>query len=114
MWKRDGLTQMQASVRQRGSVTSTTLKMQRTRTDGSNTRLRSNSNLTSGSMLDEEEVVHEVEPRARTAMLPPVMVSATQGAARGSTAEVISAGEKGRRASAVLARVRGRLHHDIV
>ncbi|KAF2439680.1 catabolite repression protein creC [Karstenula rhodostoma CBS 690.94] len=62
-----------ASVRQRSSVTSATLKMQRTRTDGSNTRLRSNSNLTSGSTLDEEEVVHEVEPRARTAMLPPVM-----------------------------------------
>ena len=38
-------------------------------------RLRSNSNLTSGSMLDEEEVVHRVEPRARTAMLPPVLVS---------------------------------------
>lgn len=62
-----------ASVRQRSSVTSATLRMQRTRTDGSNTRLRSNSNLTSGSMVDEEEVVHEVEPRARTAMLPPVM-----------------------------------------
>ncbi|KAL1610199.1 hypothetical protein SLS60_001864 [Paraconiothyrium brasiliense] len=98
----DGLTQMQASVRQRNSVTSATLKMQRTRTDGSNTRLRSNSNLTSGSMVDEEEVVHEVEPRARTAMLPPVMVSFDPGVARGSTTEGISAGEKGRRASAVL------------
>ncbi|KAF1969341.1 WD40 repeat-like protein [Bimuria novae-zelandiae CBS 107.79] len=62
-----------ASVRQRNSVTSATLKMQRTRTDGSATRLRSNSNLTSGSIVDEEEVVHPVEPRARTAMLPPVM-----------------------------------------
>ncbi|KAF9728917.1 hypothetical protein PMIN02_008434 [Paraphaeosphaeria minitans] len=63
-----------ASVRQRSSVTSATVTMQRTRTDGSNTRLRSNSNLTSGSMLDEEEeVVHGVEARARTAMLPPVM-----------------------------------------
>jgi hypothetical protein len=75
----DRLTQMQASVRQRSSVTSATLKMHRTRTDGSNTRLRSNSNLTSGSMVDDEEVVHEVEPRARTAMLPPVMVSPRQG-----------------------------------
>jgi hypothetical protein len=74
-----GLTQTQASVRQRSSVTSATLKMQRTRTDGSITRLRSNSNLTSGSVVDEEEVVHEVEPRARTAMLPPVMVSPRQG-----------------------------------
>ncbi|OAG13669.1 hypothetical protein CC77DRAFT_1026402 [Alternaria alternata] len=49
--------------------------MQRTQTGSSVNRLRSNSNLTSGSMLDEEEVVHPVEPRARTAMLPPVLVS---------------------------------------
>lgn len=62
-------------MRQRGSITSATLKMQRSRTDGSTTRLRSNSNLSTGSLLDEEEVVHPVEPRARTAMLPPVMVS---------------------------------------
>ncbi|CAI9626330.1 unnamed protein product [Alternaria burnsii] len=47
--------------------------MQRTQTGSSVNRLRSNSNLTSGSMLDEEEVVHPVEPRARTAMLPPVL-----------------------------------------
>jgi hypothetical protein len=87
---------MQASVRQRSSVTSATLKMQRTRTDGSNTRVRSNSNLTSGSMLDEEEVVHPVEPRARTAMLPPVMVSQLNTISRGSGAEGILAGEKGR------------------
>jgi WD40 repeat protein len=63
-----------ASVRQRNSITSGTVKMQRSRTDGSTTRLRSNSNLTSGSLLDDEEIVHPVEPRARTAMLPPVMV----------------------------------------
>lgn len=87
---------MQASVRQRSSVTSATLKMQRTRTDGSNTRVRSNSNLTSGSMLDEEEVVHPVEPRARTAMLPPVMVSQLNTISRGSGAEGILVGEKGR------------------
>ncbi|KAI8931507.1 hypothetical protein NX059_011169 [Plenodomus lindquistii] len=66
-----------ASVRQRGSITSSNLKMQRTRTEGSVNRLRSNSNLTSGSLLDDEEVVHSVEPRARTAMLPPVLVSQT-------------------------------------
>ena len=67
----------QASVRQRSSVTSATLKMQRSRTDGSTTRFRSNSNLTTGSLLDneDEEIVHPVEPRARTPMLPPVMVS---------------------------------------
>ncbi|KAF2472563.1 WD40 repeat-like protein [Lindgomyces ingoldianus] len=62
-----------ASVRQqRGSITSATLKMQKSRADGSTTRLRSNSNLTTAS-LDEDEIVHPVEPRARTAILPPVM-----------------------------------------
>ncbi|RAQ99468.1 catabolite repression protein creC [Stemphylium lycopersici] len=64
-----------ASVRQRGSITSSNLKMQRTQTGSSVNRLRSNSNLTSGSMSEEEEVVHPVEPRARTAMLPPVLFS---------------------------------------
>ncbi|CAO2658315.1 Nn.00g060380.m01.CDS01 [Neocucurbitaria sp. VM-36] len=64
-----------ASVRQRGSIASANLKMQRTRTDSSVNRLRSNSNLTSGSLVDEEEVVHAVESRARTAMLPPVLTS---------------------------------------
>jgi hypothetical protein len=67
----------QASVRHRNSITSSNLKMQRTRTDSTANRLRSNSNLTSASQLEEEEVVHAVEPRARTAMLPPVLVSAT-------------------------------------
>jgi len=61
-----------ASVRQRGSVTSATFKIQRTRTDGSTSRLRSNSNLTSAS-LAREDIIHPVEPRACTAMLPPVM-----------------------------------------
>jgi hypothetical protein len=71
----------QASVRQRNSITSSNLKMQRTRTDSSANRMRSNSNLTSGSFEDEGdegdsyEVVHPVEARARTAMLPPVLVS---------------------------------------
>jgi WD40 repeat protein len=69
-------SKFQASVRQRNSIASSNLKMQRTRTDSTANRVRSNSNLTSGSLLDDEEVVHAVEPRARTAMLPPVLVSA--------------------------------------
>lgn len=64
-----------ASVRPRNSMTSSSLNIQRTRTDSSAGRMRSNSNLTSGSVLDDEEIVHPVEPRARTAMLPPVLVS---------------------------------------
>ncbi|KAH8637107.1 putative catabolite repression protein [Alternaria alternata] len=56
--------------------------MQRTQTGSSVNRLRSNSNLTSGSMLDEEEVVHPVEPRARTAMLPPVLATSGLGTDR--------------------------------
>ncbi|KAF2729441.1 catabolite repression protein creC [Polyplosphaeria fusca] len=68
-----------SSVRQRNSITSATLKMQRSRTESSVTRLRSNSNLTTASVgvdEDEVEVVHPLEPRARTAMLPPVMAKA--------------------------------------
>jgi hypothetical protein len=80
----------QASVRHRNSITSSNLKMQRTRTDSSANRMRSNSNLTSGSFEDEGdegdsyEVVHPVEARARTAMLPPVLVSS--GPRRGHVA----------------------------
>jgi hypothetical protein len=80
----------QASVRHRNSITSSNLKMQRTRTDSSANRMRSNSNLTSGSFEDEGdegdsyEVVHPVEARARTAMLPPVLVSS--GRRRGHVA----------------------------
>lgn len=103
---------MQASVRQGSSV-----KMQRTRTEGSTTRLRSSSNVSQGSKLssdDEgEQVVHSVEPRARTAMLPPVMVSQVTMHV-GPRLSDFAAGEKGRLASAVLVGVRGRLHHDIV
>lgn len=62
-----------ASVRVRNSVTSATLKMQRSQTNGSVSRLRSNSNLTTATTVDEEEIVHPVESRARTSMLPPVM-----------------------------------------
>jgi hypothetical protein len=74
----------QASERHRNSITSSNLKMQRTRTDSSANRMRSNSNLTSGSFEDEGdegdsyEVVHPVEARARTAMLPPVLVSSSR------------------------------------
>lgn len=39
-------------------------------------RLRSNSNLTSNSVEDEDSIEHPVESRTRTAELPPVMVSA--------------------------------------
>ncbi|KAF2139395.1 uncharacterized protein K452DRAFT_320521 [Aplosporella prunicola CBS 121167] len=60
-----------ASVQQRGSISSH-LPPARTRADSSTSRLRSDSNLTSGS-AEGELTVHPVEPRARTAMLPPVL-----------------------------------------
>ncbi|QDS72183.1 hypothetical protein FKW77_004830 [Venturia effusa] len=63
-----------ASVRQRGSIASA-LPNGRHRAESSVTRLRSESNLTTHS-LDVEDVVHPVEPRARTAVLPPVMAKA--------------------------------------
>jgi hypothetical protein len=104
-----------ASVRQRNSITSGTIKMQRSRTDGSTTRLRSNSNLTSGSLLDDEEVVHPLEPRASTAFLPPVMVSTQLHVCDGCCDLLtVDAGQISRRAPAGLAGIRGGLHHHVV
>jgi catabolite repression protein CreC len=64
---------LQISARQRGSVSSH-MPLHRHRTESQSTnRLRSNSNQTPDE--DESDVVnHPVEPRARTAQLPPVMV----------------------------------------
>ena len=75
-----------ASVRQRGSVSShfprkesVTLSntMTNTTTASTMTRLRSTSSLPAADgedgAVDGDIVVHSVEPRARTAMLPPVM-----------------------------------------
>ena len=61
-----------ASVRHRNSLTSGIAPV-RTASSGAS-RYRSNSNLTNGS-VEDDDVIHPLEPRARTAMLPPVMVS---------------------------------------
>ncbi|KAF2418269.1 WD40 repeat-like protein [Tothia fuscella] len=60
-----------ASVRQRASIVSS-LPGMRNRAESSVTMLRSTSNLSRRS-LEEGDIVHAVEPRARTAILPPVM-----------------------------------------
>jgi hypothetical protein len=60
-----------ASVRQRASISSA-LPGMRHRAESSTTMLRSTSNL-SGKSMDDDNVIHPVEPRARTAILPPVM-----------------------------------------
>lgn len=65
---------VKSSVRQRGSVSSRFANpLQRTETQiTSSSRLRSNSSPSADS--DEEHMIeHPVEPRATTAMLPPVM-----------------------------------------
>lgn len=53
------------------------LPMTRNRAESqvTNARLRSDSNLTSRSVDDEDLIEHPVESRTRTAELPPVMVS---------------------------------------
>jgi len=61
-----------ASVRQRASISSALPGATRNRAEGSTTRLRSNSNLSAKS-LEAEDIIHAIEPRARTAVLPPVM-----------------------------------------
>jgi hypothetical protein len=50
--------------------------LQRAETQNTSTsRMRSNSNLSSGGEVEEEKLFpHPVEPRSRTAMLPPVLV----------------------------------------
>jgi catabolite repression protein CreC len=66
-----------ASVRQqRGSVSSRLTALQRAETQGTlGSRGRANSNLSATEVEDEKHFPHPVEPRARTAILPPVMVS---------------------------------------
>jgi hypothetical protein len=74
--ERETLTSLgKSSVRQRGSVSSRFASpLQRAETQNTSTsRLRSNSSPSYES--DEDHTVeHPVEPRATTAMLPPVMV----------------------------------------
>jgi WD40 repeat protein len=64
-----------ASVRQRASISSALPNAPRTRAESTATMFRSESNLSSKS-LEAEDIVHPVEPRARTAILPPVMAKA--------------------------------------
>ncbi|ORY61238.1 WD40-repeat-containing domain protein [Pseudomassariella vexata] len=64
------------SVRHRGSVSSRMTALQRAETLGtttSATRIRSNSALSTADGDDDDKISHPVEPRSRTAILPPVM-----------------------------------------
>lgn len=63
-------------ARQRGSISAQSISVQRQRTGSVTTlpRLRSDSNrLPNGEAETDEAVFHSVEPRSRTAQLPPVM-----------------------------------------
>ncbi|RFU35115.1 hypothetical protein B7463_g1243, partial [Scytalidium lignicola] len=63
-----------ASVRQRGSISSRLNPLQRAETQNTaNSRLRSNSSLSADGDEEPHTIEHPVEPRVRTAMLPPVM-----------------------------------------
>lgn len=64
-------TLSQATVRPRGSVSSVPLARLRTESSSIIQRLRSDSESVGPG---GGEIVHPVEPRARTAQLPPVMV----------------------------------------
>ena len=63
----------QASTRQRASISSKT-GASFTIDNSSNTRLGSNLSL-AGDKDNEDVIFHPVQPRAQTAVLPPVMVS---------------------------------------
>jgi hypothetical protein len=68
----------QSSARNRGSISSRLAStLQRAETQNTtSSRLRSNSTI-SGDADEEHTIEHPVEPRATTAMLPPVMVLIT-------------------------------------
>lgn len=68
--------QLQATARQRNSIVASGSHLSRHQTDSTSHRKRSDSNRTEKPDDDEEEVTvcHPVEPRARTAHLPPIMV----------------------------------------
>lgn len=80
-WRTNGSGIRQASVRQRGSISSrpgVVPLLQRAETSGTagtngTGRVRSDSNLSSGGEK-EGVLAHPVEPRATTATLPPVLV----------------------------------------
>ncbi|KAL2012247.1 hypothetical protein VTN00DRAFT_4965 [Thermoascus crustaceus] len=66
---------LQATARQRNSiVVPGTQHLSRHRTDSTSNRVRSNSDQTDKPEDDfEDTIIHPVEPRARTAQLPPIM-----------------------------------------
>ncbi|KAJ9233588.1 hypothetical protein DTO169E5_6964 [Paecilomyces variotii] len=66
---------LQATARQRNSIVASGSHLSRHQTDSTSHRKRSDSNRTEKPDDDEEEVTvcHPVEPRARTAHLPPIM-----------------------------------------
>jgi WD40 repeat protein len=66
----------QASTRNRSSiVVPNSQAANRHRADSGDNRMRSDSNETAKSSEDIEQMSHPVEPRSRTALLPPIMVS---------------------------------------
>ncbi|KAI9743000.1 MAG: hypothetical protein M1818_003295 [Claussenomyces sp. TS43310] len=62
------------SIRQRGSISSRfTSPLQKGEAQGTSTRLRSDSNISNDEDEDRSTIKHAVEPKARTAILPPVL-----------------------------------------
>lgn len=61
-------------MRQRGSVASTVPNHARKESYSTKGRMRSNSNLAEEDVPNGGEIVHGVDPRANTAVIPPVMV----------------------------------------
>lgn len=84
------LTFEQSSVRKRGSVSSRFANpLQRAETSNTTaSRLRSNSSLSTDGD-DEHTIEHDVEPRATTATLPPVMVPLPLASMSGGHADIL-------------------------
>jgi catabolite repression protein CreC len=105
-------TPAQASVRQRGSVSSRLTSLQRAETQNTlPSRLRSDSNLSATEPENQKTMPHPVEPRARTAMLPPVLVGTHLLPATGRTGLTGCVEQNCRCRPVVLARLHPRRHH---
>jgi len=71
---------LQSSARQRSSIIAGTHHLSRPRTDSTSNRVRSDSNRSESTEdAGEETICHPVEPRAMTALLPPIMSKVVGG-----------------------------------
>lgn len=96
------------SLQMRGSIASSPVA--RKESHSIQGRMRSSSNLVEQELTNDGAVLHGVDPRASTAVLPPVMVSCRWFSGHPSQELTVRPVKTNRRASLELVRISGRLH----